>query len=80
MATVHFSSDLAQFTGGLQEVDVDAPRVRELKRSLVHRFPALGERLDLLAIAIDGDIYNEADYRSLRADSDVHFVPRTVGG
>ena len=80
MATVHFSSDLAAFTAGLQEVTVAAPRVQELKRSLVDRFPALEGRLDLLAVAIDGDIYNEADYRSLRDDSEVHFVPRTVGG
>jgi hypothetical protein len=33
-----------------------------------------------MAVAIDGDIYNDADYRDLRADTEIHFVPRMAGG
>lgn len=80
MAIVHFSSYLAQFTGGLQQLAVDAPRVHELKVSLTRRFPGLAPRLETMAVAIDGDIYNDADYQSLRDGSEVHFVPRIVGG
>ena len=80
MATVHFTSDLTRYTGGLEMVALDAPRIHELKASLARRFPGLGERLDVMAVAIDGEIYNDADYRDVRADTEIHFVPRTVGG
>lgn len=80
MAIVGFSSHLAQFTGGLQQLAVDAPRVHELKISLARRFPGLAPQLETMAVAIDGDIYNDADYQSLRDSSEVHFVPRIAGG
>jgi molybdopterin converting factor small subunit len=80
MANVYFTSDLARYTGGLETVALDAPRIHELKQSLARRFPGLGEQLEMMAVAIDGEIYNDADYRHLRADTEIHFVPRTVGG
>jgi molybdopterin converting factor small subunit len=80
MATVHFTSDLARYTGGLETVALDAPRIHELKQSLSRRFPGLGEQLDTMAVAIDGEIYHDADYEHLRADAEIHFVPRIVGG
>jgi molybdopterin converting factor small subunit len=80
MATVHFTSDLARYTGGLETVALDAHRIHELKQSLARRFPGLGEQLDTMAVAIDGEIYNDADYQRLEADTEVHFVPRMAGG
>ena len=80
MATVHFTSDLTRYTGGMEMIALDAPRIHELKQSLARRFPGLGEQLDTMAVAIDGEIYNDADYRDLRADTEIHFVPRMVGG
>jgi len=80
MATVHFTSDLARYTGGLETVALDAPRIHELKQSLSRRFPGLGEQLDTMAVAIDGEIYHDADYEPVRADTEIHFVPRIVGG
>jgi hypothetical protein len=80
MAMVHFSSGLFQYTGGLEEVAIDAPRVRELLLDLAHRFPGLDEQLAGMAIAIDGRIYNDAEYEALGPDTELYFVPRLVGG
>jgi len=80
MATVHLPSGFAQFTGGIESLEIDAPRVAELLTELRHRFPLLDDQLNDLAVAIDGDIYSDPGYQALRADSDVHLVPRIAGG
>ena len=80
MPTVHLPNDLVGFTGGLDTVAIDASRILELKQSLGKRFPGLAEQLDGMAVAIDGEIYNDADYRAVGIATEIHFVPRTVGG
>jgi molybdopterin converting factor small subunit len=80
VATVHLPSGFAQFTGGLESVAIDAPRVAELLAELRRRFPQLEDQLNEMAVAIDGDIYSDPGYQALRADSDVHLVPRIAGG
>ena len=80
MATVYFSSGLTPYTGGLEQVTIDAPRVQELLVALADRFPGLAGRLDQMAIAIDGQIYNDADYQRLERGSEIHLVPRISGG
>ena len=80
MATVHLPSGLAQLTGGVESVAIDAPRVVELFAALRTRFPPLADQLDDMAVAIDGTIYADPGYQTLRADSDVHLVPRIAGG
>ena len=80
MATIHFPADLAAHTGGLEAVDIAAPRVQELMDAVVSRFPGLRPIVCEMAVAVDGEIYQEADYVPLKPDSDVHLVPRTVGG
>ena len=80
MATVHLPSGLAQFTGGVDEVAIDAPRVAELLAELRARYPRLADQLDDMAVAVDGDIYSDPGYQALRPDSEVHLVPRIAGG
>jgi sulfur-carrier protein len=80
MATVHLPSGLTQYTGGVETVDVDAARVPELLAVLSDRFPQIAEQLGEMAIAIDGEIYSDPGYQPLRADSDIHLVPRIAGG
>jgi molybdopterin converting factor small subunit len=81
MATVYLPSEMKQRTGGVEMVVIDAPRVQELRLELVRRFPALGAALlEQMAVAIDGEIHNDADYLEVKADSEVHFVPRIAGG
>ena len=77
---MHLPSGLARFTGGIESVAIDAPRVAELLAALRTRFPELGDQLDEVAVAIDGTIYSDPGYQPLRADSDVHLVPRIAGG
>jgi molybdopterin converting factor small subunit len=80
MATIHFSSDLSAHTGGLEMVAIPAPRVHELLEALVSRFPALAPAVERMAVAVDGEIYQDAEYVPLQPDSEVYLVPRTVGG
>jgi molybdopterin converting factor small subunit len=80
MATIHFPNDLSEHTGGLEAVVIAAPRVQELLEAVVSRFPGLAPVLCEMAVAVDGEIYQEADYVPLRPESEVHLVPRTVGG
>ncbi|HWW85029.1 MAG TPA: MoaD/ThiS family protein [Vicinamibacterales bacterium] len=80
MAIVHFSGNLREFTGGVESIVVDAPRVQELRLTLAERFPALSPLLDELAVAVDDEIFQEPDYVTLEPDSEVHFVPRVSGG
>jgi molybdopterin converting factor small subunit len=80
MATVHFSGALARYTDGVETVTVDAPRVRELMLEVRERFPDLAAPLEIMAVAVDGEVYAEADYLKLSPGSEIHFVPRIAGG
>jgi len=80
VAIVHLPSGLAQFTGGVESVAIDAPRIADMLAELRRRFPQLADQLDDIAVAVDGDIYADPGYQPLRADSDVHLVPRIAGG
>lgn len=80
MATVYFSSGLARYTDGLESLTVDASRVDELLRIVLERFPALAEPLEIMTVAVDGEIHPQADYLPLTASSEVHLVPRIAGG
>jgi hypothetical protein len=80
LATIHFPDDLTAHTGGLEAVAIAAPRVQELMDEVVSRFPGLAPIVCEMAVAVDGEIYHEADYVPLKPDSEVHLVPRTVGG
>ena len=80
MATVYFPSDLTACTGGVDRVAIDAPRVHELMLALVERFPDIAPRLATIAVAIDGDIYNDAEFVQIAATSEIYLVPRITGG
>jgi hypothetical protein len=49
--------------------------VRELVIALTTRFPALGHRLDDLAVVRSTVIYNSAPYQKIGEDSEIYFVP-----
>ena len=80
MATVHLPSGLTRHTGGVDTVEIDAARIPDLFAALCDRFPPLADQLTDLAVAIDGEIYADPGYQPLRADSEVHLVPRVAGG
>ena len=82
MARLVLSGTLKQLAGGTGELDIDARDVRQLLRMLGERIPALAPHLahDAYAIAIDGEIFQDAWLQPLTPDSEVHLVPPIGGG
>ena len=81
MAHVTLIGNLRQYTGGMAELDLEAATVRQLFTQLGQRFPALAPHLAQgLAVAIDGQIYQDALFQEIGADSDVHILPQIAGG
>jgi molybdopterin converting factor small subunit len=80
MAVVYLPHALSSYTGGQNEIAIDAPRVLELRAALDQRFPGVQAELEQMAVAIDGQIHNDADYQRLERGTEVHFVPRVAGG
>ena len=81
MAHVTLTGNLRQFTGGVAEMEVEAASVRQLFARLSEDFPALAPHLEQgLAVAIDGQIYQDALFQEIAAGSDVHLLPPIAGG
>ena len=81
MARVHLSGTLKQLAGGAAEFEIEARDVRQLLRALGERCPALAPHLEEgYAIAIDGEIFQDAWFAPIRPDSEVHLVPAIRGG
>ena len=51
-----------------------------LLRGLIERFPAIAAQLDAVSIAVDGQIYHEAEFVTLNRDSEIHLLPPVSGG
>ena len=80
MARVVLSGHLKDLAGE-SEVQLEARDVRQLLRALGERYPALAPHLaDGYAIAIDGEIFQDAWFAPIRPDSEVHLVPAIRGG
>ena len=80
MATIYLPSSMTAQTGGPEKLVIEAPRVAELMTELVKRYPAFADALGEMAVAVDGEIYADADYISLGPETEVYFVPRVSGG
>ena len=81
MARVVLSGTLKQLAGGASEIDVEARDVRQLLRVLGERYPELAPHLESgYAIAIDGQIFQDAWFAPIGPDSEVHLVPAIRGG
>ena len=81
MARVILSGTLKQLAGGASEIELDARDVRQLLRVLSERYPELAPHLESgYAIAIDGEIFQDAWFAPIGPDSEVHLVPAIRGG
>lgn len=80
MARVVIPDHLRAVSGGVQETEVTAANVRELLQALDERWPGAAEVLGRCAVAIDGQIYQDAYLEPLAADSEVFFMQRIEGG
>jgi len=80
MAKVVFPDHLLAATGGQRELQVFAENYRDLVRKLEARYPGIGARLSKSAVAIDGQIYQDAFLQPIAPGSEVFFMPRIEGG
>ena len=81
MAHVSLIGNLRHYTGGVTELDVEAASVRQLFARLGEKYPALAPHLEKgSAVAIDGQIYQDALFQEIGPDSDVHILPQIAGG
>jgi sulfur-carrier protein len=83
MPTVVLSSGSAgqQFTNGQTEFEVEATSFRRLILELERRFPGLGKQVEeSMAVAIDGEIFQDAYAAELRPGSEIYLIPKIGGG
>ncbi len=81
MPRVVLSGNLRQLAGGAEQIDVEAVDIRQLLRVLGERFPKMRPQLDQgIAVAIDGEIYQDGWLEPIGPDSEVHLLPRIGGG
>jgi molybdopterin converting factor small subunit len=75
------SSNGREFTGGASEFDVGATTVRRMILELEDRYPGFGDYVERrMAIAIDGEIHQDAWGAELKPDSEVYLIPKIGGG
>jgi molybdopterin converting factor small subunit len=81
MARVVLIGNLAQLTGGVAEFRLPATSVKQLFQQLTELHPAIGPHLQVgVAVAIDGQIYQDALLEPIAADSEVFLLPQIAGG
>ena len=70
-----------QFTGGKTEFDVKATTFRQLVRELEQMFPGLGHHVEEgMAVAVDGEIFQDAYQAELKPGSEIVLIPKIGGG
>jgi len=70
-----------RFTGGKTVFEVEADTVGRMITELDRHFPGLGNQIDEgMAVAIDGEIYQDAWQAQLRPDSEIVLIPKIGGG
>jgi molybdopterin converting factor small subunit len=70
-----------RFTGGKAELEVTATTFRRLVLELEARYPGLGRQVEEgMAVAIDGEIFQDAYAAELRPESEIVLIPKIAGG
>ena len=81
MAKVVLNGNLKQFSDGQGDFDLDVKDVRQLFAQLGARFPELAPHLEEgAAVAIDGEIFQDALFAAIGPESEVHVIPKIGGG
>ncbi len=80
MAKVVFPDHLLSHTNGERELEVECDSFRSLVRDLDRRWPGIAEVLEKTAVAIDGQIYQDAWLERIGPQSEVFFMQRIEGG
>lgn len=70
-----------QFTGGRTEFEVEATTFRRLVLELERLYPGLGNQIEeSMAVAIDGEIFQDAYLAELKPGSEIVLIPKIGGG
>ena len=70
-----------RFTGGQTEFEVEANNFRRMVLELDRQFPGLGRQIEeTMAVAIDGEIFQDAYLAPLNPDSEIYLIPKIGGG
>jgi len=81
VARVVLNGNLRRYGGGESEFDLDVGNVQQLFAQLGERCPRLRPHLEEgIAVAIDGEIYQDALFAAIGPDSEVHVMPKIGGG
>ena len=81
MAKVVLIGNLAQLTGGIAELQLAVSSVKQLFDQLGALHPELRRhRDDGVAVAIDGQIYQDSLLEPIAPDSEVYLLPQIAGG
>jgi len=82
VARVILNREIARrYTGGETEIEVTEANIRAVIRSLDAQYPGIGEVLRTdMAVAIDGQIYQDALLEPVDPDAEVAFIPAIEGG
>ena len=80
MAKVVFPDHLMQHTEGVRELEIECKNFRGLVRELDGKWPGIEEVLSKTAVAIDGQIYQDAWLEPIQPTSEVFFMQRIEGG
>lgn len=82
MATIHLSATLCRtYCGDVRVLKMDVTSIGQLIRELDVKFPGLGKQIDeSMAIAIDGEIFQDSLIDPIKPDSEVHLIPKIAGG
>ena len=81
MARISLSNELKPYTGGETRLALEVTSVRQLFEALGEHFPDLRPHLETgIAVAIDGEIYQDALLQPIRASSEVLLFTKIAGG
>ena len=80
MAKVVFPDHLQSYTGGVRDIEVECTDYRGLVKVLNEKWPGIDEVLADTAVAIDGQIYQDAWLEPIQPSSEVFFMQRIEGG
>jgi molybdopterin converting factor small subunit len=81
MARVVLVGNLARLTGGVAEFQLSATSVQQLFQQLAALYPDIEPHLkEGVAVAVDGQIYQDDLFRPIAPDSEVFLLPQIAGG
>jgi len=81
VARIVLASNLNPFAGGTTELTLEVDDVYRLFQALAARFPALEPHLEHeVAVAIDGEIYQDVLFQPIGPDSEVILIQKIAGG